>query len=40
MGTSLVVQWLRLHLSMQEVWVSFLIGELRSYMPLQPENET
>ena len=38
MGTSLAVQWLRLHLSMQEVWVWSLIGELRSYMPLQPKK--
>ena len=26
-GTSLVVQWLRLHLPMQEVWVQPLVGD-------------
>jgi len=30
--TSLVVQWLRLHISAQEVWVQSLVGELRSHM--------
>ena len=29
----MVVQWLRLHLPMQGVWVRSLMGELRSYMP-------
>ena len=28
-GTSLVVQWLRIHFAMQGVWVKSLIGELR-----------
>ena len=28
MGTSLAVQWLRLHLPVQEVWVRSLVGEL------------
>ena len=32
-GTSLVVQWLRLHLSMQGTWVRFLIREIRFHMP-------
>ena len=32
-GTSLVVQWLRLHLPMQGVWVQSLVAELRSHMP-------
>ena len=31
--TSLVVQWLRLHLIVQEVRVRSAVGELRSYMP-------
>ena len=31
-GTSLVVQWLRIHLAMQGIWVSSLVGELRSHM--------
>ena len=31
-GTSLVVQWLGLHLPMQGVWVQFLVRELRSQM--------
>ena len=32
--TSLVVQWLRLGLAMQGVWVQSLVEELRSHMPL------
>ena len=32
-GTSLVVQWLKLRLSMQGVRVRSLIGEPRSHMP-------
>ena len=32
LGTSLAVQWLRLHLPMQEVCIQFLVGELRSHM--------
>ena len=31
--TSLVVQWLRLGLAMQGVWVQSLVEELRSHMP-------
>ena len=30
--TSLVVQWLRIHLAMQGMWVGSLVGELRSLM--------
>ena len=33
-GTSLAVQWLRLHLPMLGAWVRSLPGELRSHMPL------
>lgn len=33
LGTSLVVQWLRLHLPMRAVWVRPLIKELRSQVP-------
>ena len=32
-GTSLVVQWLRIHLPKQGMWVGSLIWELRSHMP-------
>ena len=31
-GTSLVVQWLRLHIPMQEVGVRSLVRQLRSHM--------
>ena len=31
-GTSLVVQWLKIHLAMQETWVQSLSGEQRSHM--------
>ena len=34
LGTSLVVQWLRIHFSMQRTQVGYLARELRSYMPL------
>ena len=33
LGTSLVVQWLRICLPMQEMWVRSLVRELRSHMP-------
>jgi len=33
MGTSLVVQWLRIWLAMQGTRVQSLVGEVRSYMP-------
>ena len=32
-GTSLVVQWLRIHLPTQGTWVQSLVEELRSHMP-------
>ena len=35
--TSLVVQWLRIHFSMQRTQVGYLAKELRSYMPLSNE---
>ena len=31
-GTSLVIQWLRLHSSTAGSWIQFLVGELRSHM--------
>ena len=31
-GTSLVVQWLRIHLAMQGSWIQSLAEELRSHM--------
>ena len=34
-GASLVVQWLRLHLPMQRVWVQSLVGELNSQSKYQ-----
>ena len=34
MGTSLVVQWLRIHFPMQDTQVQSLVGELRSHMPV------
>ena len=33
LGASLVVQWLRVHLAVQGMWVQPLIGELRSDTP-------
>ena len=33
LGTSLVVQWLRIHLPMQGTRVRSRVGELRSHMP-------
>ena len=38
--TSLAVQWLRLFLSMEEVCVQSLIGEIRSHMPHSQKTET
>ena len=38
-GTSLVVQWLRLHLLMQGVRVRSLVGELRSHVPHGQKNQ-
>lgn len=31
-GCHLEVQWLRIHLHMQETWVPFPVGKLRSHM--------
>ena len=39
MGTSLAVQWLRICLPMQGVWVRSLVGELRSHMPHGQKNQ-
>ena len=33
LGTSLVVQWLTVHLLVQGTWVPSLVRELRSHMP-------
>ena len=38
-GTSLAVQWLRLQLSVQGVWVRSLVGGLRSHMPWRMTEE-
>ena len=38
-GTSPVVQWLRLCLPMQGVWVQSLVGELRFHMPDVRKNQ-
>ena len=40
MGTSLLVQWLRLCLIMQGVWVRYLVGEVRPHMPLGQKIKT
>ena len=37
-GTSLVVQWLRLHLPMQRVWAGSLVRELRSHVSQNRNN--
>ena len=39
-GTSLVGQWLRLHLPMQRVWVRSLVREIRFPHASQPKKET
>ena len=39
-GTSLVIQWLRLGLPKQEVWVWSLVGELRYHMPPSQKTTT
>ena len=36
----MVVQWLRLHLPMQGVWVPSLVGELRPHVPHGQKNKT
>ena len=40
LGTSLVVQWIRLHLPMQGVRVQSLVGELRSHVPRGQKTKT
>ena len=40
LGTSLAVQWLRLHLPMQGMWVQPLLGEIRSHMPRSQKTKT
>ena len=37
--TSLMIQWLRLCLPMQGVWVQSLVGELRFHMPHGQKNQ-
>ena len=37
--TSLVVQWLRICLPMQGMWVWFLVGEMRSHMSLHQNTK-
>ena len=39
-GTSLVVQWLRLHLPLKGVWVQHLVRKLRSHMPCSQKATT
>ena len=39
-GTFLAVQWLRLHLPMQGLWVQSLVRKLRYYMPLSQKTKT
>ena len=39
-GTSLAIQWLRLHLSMQGVQVQSLVRELRYHMPHGQKTKT
>ena len=38
-GTFLVVQWLRLHIPMQQLWARSLVGELRFPHALWPKNQ-
>ena len=38
--TSLVVQWLRLRLPMQRLWVRSQVGELKSHMPRSRKSKT
>ena len=40
LGTSLVVQWLKLHLLMHGVLVQSLVGDLRSHMPRGQKTKT
>ena len=39
-GTSLVVQWLRLHLQIQGVWVQSLVRDLRCHRPRGQNTKT
>ena len=39
-GTSLVVQWLRLCLAIQGAWVHFLVGEIRAHKPCGHNTKT
>ena len=39
-GTSLVVQWLRLRLPVQGTWVRFPVGQLRSHMSRDQKTQT
>ena len=39
LGTSLVVKWLRIHLSMQETWVISLVqGDPKHYGAIKPRH--
>ena len=40
LGTSLVVQWLGLHLPTQGLWIRSLVGKLGSHMPWGPRNQS
>jgi len=40
LGTSLMVQWLRIHLAMQRTQVQSLMGNLTSYMPWSNQAHT
>ena len=39
-GTCLVVQWIRLHLPVREMWVQFLVRELRFHTPCGQKTKT
>ena len=39
-GTSLMVQWLRIHLAMKGMQIQSLVGELRSHLPQSNEAHT
>ena len=40
MGTSLALQWLRLHLPVQGLWVQSQVRELRPHVPRGQETKT
>ena len=40
LGTSLAVQWLKLHPPMQGVWVQSLVEEVRSHVPHGQKTQT